>query len=105
MGDHDDSVALGVDALEFFHDGEGRVGVEIAGRLVGEDDFGVSDDGAGDGDALLLTAGELVGVVIFFFFHVEAVESFGSLDETAGFMVARVDKGEGNVFDDGEIGD
>ncbi len=80
MGDHDDGVAFGVDALELFHDGEGGVGVEIARRFVGEDDFGVGDDGAGDGDALLLTAGELIGVIIFFFFHVEAVESFGSFD-------------------------
>ena len=56
------------------------MGVEIAGGFVGEDDFGVGDDGAGDGDALLLAAGELVGVVVFFFFEVEAVESFGGFN-------------------------
>jgi len=33
--------------------------VEIAGRLVGEQDQRVGDDGAGDGDALLLAAGKL----------------------------------------------
>ena len=40
----------------------------------------MGDDGAGDSDALLLTARELIGVVIFLFFHVEAVEGFGGLD-------------------------
>ena len=33
--------------------------VEVAGRLVGEDDLGARDQGAGDGDPLLLPAGEL----------------------------------------------
>ena len=80
MSDHNDSVALGVDTFEFFHNGEGRVRVEVAGWFVGKDDFWVGDDGAGDGDALLLTARELIGVLIFFFFHIEAVERFGSFD-------------------------
>ena len=61
MGDHDDGVALAVDAFELVHDGEGRFGVEVAGGFVGKDDFWVGDDGAGDGGALLLTAGELEG--------------------------------------------
>ena len=34
-------------------------GVEGAGRLVGEHDRGLGDQRAGDGDALLLAAGEL----------------------------------------------
>ena len=37
------------------------VGVEGAGRLVGEDQPALADDGAGDGDALLLAARHLVG--------------------------------------------
>ena len=36
-----------------------RLAVEIAGRLVGEQHFGLGDDRAGDGDALLLAAGKL----------------------------------------------
>jgi hypothetical protein len=35
-------------------------GVEVGGRFVGEDDGGVVGQGASDGDALLLAAGELV---------------------------------------------
>ena len=43
--------------------GAGRL-VEIAGRLVGDDDRGAMHQGAGDGDALLFATGELRGVVI-----------------------------------------
>ncbi len=35
------------------------VRVEVAGRFVGEDDLGIVDQRAGDGDALLLAAGKL----------------------------------------------
>ncbi len=37
--------------------------VEIAGRLVGEQDFGVARDGARQRDALLLAAGKLTGIM------------------------------------------
>ena len=39
-------------------------GIEVSGRLVGEQERRVVDERAGDRDALLLTAGELVGVVV-----------------------------------------
>ena len=39
-------------------------GVEVAGGLIGEQDFGVGDEGAGERDALLLAAGELTGAVL-----------------------------------------
>ena len=38
-------------------------GVEVAGRLVGEHDVGPGVEGAGDGDALLLAAGQLARAV------------------------------------------
>ena len=37
----------------------GRFRVQVAGRLVGQDDAGAVGEGAGDGDALALAAGEL----------------------------------------------
>ena len=49
-------------ALQLDHqvqDFVGRLGVEIAGRLVGDDQRRVGDDGPGDADALLLAAGQL----------------------------------------------
>jgi hypothetical protein len=39
-------------------------GVEVAGRLVGEDEGRLIDQGAGDADSLLLAAGELARTVI-----------------------------------------
>ncbi len=39
--------------------------VEIAGRLVGEDDFRIVDQSARDRDALLLAAGKLARMMIF----------------------------------------
>jgi hypothetical protein len=38
--------------------------VEVAGRLVGEDDGRVENKGAGKSDALLFSAGKLDGVVV-----------------------------------------
>ena len=42
-------------------DGLAGAGVEGSGRLVGEDQAAFADQGAGDGDSLLLAAGHLVG--------------------------------------------
>ena len=64
VGDHHDGLTKLVDGVahELEHLGA-RPRVEVAGGLVGEDDRGVGDQGAGDGDALLLTSGELAGAV------------------------------------------
>ena len=64
VGDHHDRLLVLVDAAaqEAEHLGTRR-GVEVAGRLVGEDDLGPRHECAGAGDALLLPAGELVGPV------------------------------------------
>src|SRR4030065_2431777 len=52
-----------VEAVEDAHNLGAVGGVQGAGELVGEDDGGPADDGAGDGDPLLLAAGELGGPV------------------------------------------
>ena len=62
---HDDRLAEVV--LELAQQREDRLGVarvEIAGRLVGDDQIGIGDDGARDGDALLLAARERARVVV-----------------------------------------
>src|SRR6478736_3336840 len=64
VGDHHHRLAELVDRLaQQLHDVGAGLGVEVAGRLVGEDDGRFADQGAGDGDALLLAAGELGGTV------------------------------------------
>ena len=59
---HDDGRARAVDPVEQLHDPHGRVRVEVPRRLVADEQRRVVDEGARDRDALLLAAGELVGV-------------------------------------------
>ena len=65
VGDHHDRLAVVVDAapqqLEHLRAG---AGVEVAGRLVGEDDPRPADQRPGHRDPLLLAAAELVGLVL-----------------------------------------
>src|SRR5262245_55854382 len=56
--DDEDGRALGVQLLEEGEDLPARVRVEVAGRLVGEDDRGPGEDGPCDRDALSLAARE-----------------------------------------------
>ena len=51
-------------------------GIEIAGGLVGEDDFRLPDERAGDSDALFLAARELEGKEILTFFEMETAQNF-----------------------------
>src|SRR5215467_7164754 len=60
VGDHDDGLAeLAHAAAEQVQDLRAGAGVEVAGGLVGEDDFRPADQGPRDGDPLLLPAGQL----------------------------------------------
>ena len=60
VGDHDDGLAELVDGgAQEGEDLATRAGVEVARRLVGEDQIRPGSQGAGDGDALLLATGEL----------------------------------------------
>jgi hypothetical protein len=61
VGDHDDGRAFVIEGLKNVHHLLAIGGIEVAGRFVREDQLGIADDGAGDGRALLLTAGKLVG--------------------------------------------
>jgi hypothetical protein len=64
VGDEDEGFALAVQVVEEIEDFFAGLGVEVAGGFVGEDDERAVGKGAGDGDALLLAAGKLVGLVI-----------------------------------------
>lgn len=54
---HGDAVVL-VDVAQGFHHDAGRFRVQRGDRFIGQNDFGFLRQGAGDGDALLLSAGE-----------------------------------------------
>ena len=62
--DHHRDAQLPVDVLDKGQDGVGGVGVQRTGGLVAEQDFGIRRQCTGNGDALLLAAGQLgrVGV-------------------------------------------
>ena len=64
MRDHDDGLAvLAVQLLQQAEHLLGGLAVEVAGRLVADQQRRVGDDRAGDRDALLLAAGQLAGLV------------------------------------------
>ena len=103
MGDLDDGGAGFIEFLEELHDLVALDGMEIAGGLIGEDELGILDDGAGYADELLLAAGELIGEKIFFADDVEAIESVA--DEAGALLLRNVFVGQGDfkIFVDGKI--
>ncbi len=64
VGHHDDGGAVLVEFGEQSHHLGPVLRVEVTRGLVGEDELGTEDHSAGDGYALLLSAGELVGKVL-----------------------------------------
>ena len=66
VGDHNNSITGLMNAMKFLHNSFGTLGIEAAGRFIGENNFRIGDQSASDGDALLLATGKLVWIVIFF---------------------------------------
>jgi len=105
MGNLNDGGTGIVELLEELHDFFALRGVEIAGGLIGENEFGILDHGAGHANELLLAAGELAGEKILFADDVETIESVA--DKAGAFFLRNVFVGEGDfkVFVDSEIVD
>ena len=96
MGDHDDALAEFVDAgAQDVQHPAGGPGVEVAGGLVGEDDGGPPDQGAGAGHALGLPAGQLGGAVV------QAVAQADGVDDPV--EVVAVDPPAGDVQGQGDV--
>ena len=95
---HDRHAALAVEAPDGGHDLVRGLRVEIAGRLVGEQDGRVVDERACDGDALLLAAGELAREVVLAALQPEEVER---LERPVGAVrrPARVEERQGDVLE------
>ena len=65
VGDHDDRLAeVPIQAAEDRQDVLRGLGIEISGRLIGKQQGWIGHQRAGDGDALLLPAGQLTREVI-----------------------------------------
>ena len=78
VGDQDQrGVGGGIELEQQVDDARAGVGVEVAGGLVGEHDFGIGGEGARDGDALLFAAGQLARRVPGARGEADAVEPVG----------------------------
>ena len=64
VGDQDDRPTRGMELAEDAHDLGAAGGVEVAGRLVGEQEGRLGDQRPGDGHPLLLAAGQLGRLVV-----------------------------------------
>ena len=87
---------LAREVLELGAHADAELGVEVGERLVHEKDFGGADDGARQGDALALAAGEFFGL---------ALQIGTELDLLGGFAHARGDLAFGNAADFERVGD
>lgn len=107
MGDHEDGLAFFAgEGAEEFEDEVGVAHVEVAGGFVGQDDGGGVGEGAGDGDALLLAAGELVGQALGFVAEADVVEELvGALAHFLLGEAAEFAHREHDVFGGGEFGE
>ena len=85
--------------------GDTELHVEVAERLIEEQDVRLIDDRASHGHALLLSTGELVGKAMFRVRKGDECECAGDLSGdlvTAGTSFAQT---VGDVFTDGEVGE
>src|SRR6185437_5466844 len=103
--DHADRRAAAVQLAEQLHHRFAVRRVEVTRRLVGEEDQWIAGDGAGDGDALLLTAGELCRVVLHAVAHANALEGVGDALLALGGRHAAVGERKLDVLVDGQIAD
>ncbi len=68
---HDDRDARGIDLDKKLHKLHCRIGIEVASRLVGEDEGGAVKERPRYGDTLLLAARQLVGAFIALVNHID----------------------------------
>src|ERR1700722_2466337 len=62
--DHDAGLPGARQRLQDAEDVVGRLGIEVAGRFIRDEEAGRSDERSGDGDALFLSAGKLAWEVM-----------------------------------------
>jgi len=105
MRNLDDASASFVQLSEKLHDFFTLRGMQVTGGLVGQNQLGALNDGAGDSHELLLPARKLIGEEVFFANDVEAVEDVAN--EADALFVGDVFIGEGDfqVLEDRQVVD
>ena len=99
--EHDGQPELAVEVAQQREDGLRGVGVKRAGGLVGEQDARAVGQGAGDGHALLLPAGELTGVDVGLVRQVDQREQLAHARVDLGAAHAGVAQRIGDIVRDG----
>ena len=92
-----------VEPLKQIHDHFSLARVQAAGGFVGENQLGLSNHGAGNGDELLLSAGELVRIQRFLADDLEAVKNIRHHPFAFGLLNIAVGKRQIEIFRDSEI--
>ena len=100
VGDHDDRRPFAVQFRKKFHYLLSVFRIEVSGRLVGQYELRVGDDGACDGYALLLTAGELLREVFGAVRDVHAVQNFGHAASALRSLHAQIDERQLDILED-----
>ena len=102
VGDHEQRLPAPVDLVKEREQLLGGAGIERAGRLVGEDELRAGDQRAGDGDALLLAAGDLVGILAQQRFDAQPPRKRGEFGLHVGKALTGEHEGQEDVVADGE---
>ena len=80
VGGEDDGFAFGFDLFDEVPKVAAGLGVEAGGGFVEEENFGIVDEADGDGEALLLSAGEFFGFGVGFFGELNFFEELEGID-------------------------
>ena len=100
MRDHDDQT-VACNILEQVHDLHGRRRVQSAGRLVGQHNLGIIDQGAGNGHALHLTARKLARALVNVLAQTDFLQRLARTLAALGMPHARERKRQLHVFQNG----
>ena len=104
VSDHDHK-AVFCHILQQLHDLDARLTVQCAGGLVGQQDVGVVDEGAGDGHALHLAARHLGGALVELVPEAHLPQRLGGTAAALSARHARDGQGQFDVGEDGLVGD
>src|SRR6266852_2019097 len=105
VGDHADGGAVAVQVAQQLHDRFAVFGVQVSGGLVSHQDERIADQSAGHSDTLLLTAGELRGIVAQTVGHADALERILHFLLALAGAGAAIGERQLYVFVNGEVAD
>src|ERR1044072_1930423 len=103
MRDLNDGCACGVEFLKELNDFLRLARVEIAGRLIREDEFRFRDHRPGDTHKLLLATGKLARIKVLLADNLETIERIGHERGPLRFAVAPIGKRNVEIFVNREV--